>query len=145
MRAVPAAAVDLVAKWEGYRPDAYLCPAGVWTIGYGHTRNVRKGQIINNIQARDLLRADLGEAVKKIYDIIDRHVVDSLTENQFAALVSFVFNLGLQPGWTFVQQMNAGVLDDVPSQMQKFIYVGGRKLKGLVDRRADEAALWCRK
>ena len=65
MKAGPAA-VDLVAEMEGFRAQAYLCPAGVWTIGYGHTADVVKNMVISQAIARQLLESDLQQAASAV-------------------------------------------------------------------------------
>ena len=144
MRAIPNAAVEIVAKWEGFEPKAYLCPAKVWTIGYGHTANVKPGDTVTEQQARDFLRADLEVAREKIYRWVHREVIDSLTENQYAALISFAYNVGLKPTWGLVNALNGRNLSAVTAQMRRFNKAGGKVLQGLVNRRADEAMLWDR-
>lgn len=141
VRPIPDAAVDIVAKWEGFEAKAYKCPAGVWTIGYGHTGGVKAGQVITEEDARALLRADLETAAQRLAIVI-RDRVDQLTDNQYAALLSFVYNLGANQTWTIWRKINAGEFDAVPDQMRKFVFAGKKKLQGLVNRRADEVALW---
>lgn len=142
MREIPEAAVDLVAKWEGRRLKAYRDIVGVWTIGYGHTGpEVGPGMTITAERARDLLRVDLEEAAHRIAARIG-DVVDDLTDNQYAALLSFVFNLGANPKWTIWKVLKARAFDQVPTQIIRFVYAGGNKVQGLVNRRTDEIRLW---
>lgn len=82
--------LDIVKKSEGLRLTAYLCPAGVCTIGWGHTRTAKLGQRITEQEAEELLRSDLRMAEIAVM----RRVKVTLTQNQFDALVSFTFNLG---------------------------------------------------
>ena len=84
------AGIDLIKHFEGFRKEAYLCPGGVWTIGYGHTRGVRGGDVITERQAEDFLRKDLEEAEFIVEDLIS----EPLLQNQFDALVSLVYNIG---------------------------------------------------
>ena len=82
--------IDLIKEFEGFRKDAYLCPGGVWTIGYGHTRGVRAGDSILESEAEDLLKEDLREAEEAV-----SHLVSTpLRQSQFDALVSLVYNIG---------------------------------------------------
>ena len=81
---------DIIKKWEGLRLKAYLCPAGVPTIGYGHTYNVKMGQTISVAQAEMFLDHDYQNAEEQVLSLVKV----PLTENQLGALTSFVFNLG---------------------------------------------------
>jgi lysozyme len=141
-RPIPFAAIDIVMHWEGFRGKAYLCPANVWTIGFGSTKGVKEGDTITRARAQVLLREDMQDAVNKLYGVVPADVIDDLTENQYAALLSFVFNLGANKSWTIWKVLRARDFDGVPAQMQRFVYAGGKKLQGLVNRRADEVALW---
>lgn len=132
----------LIREFEGLRLVAYRCPAGVWTIGYGHTRGVKRGQIISPGQAECYLSEDILDAK----DAIARQVRVPLTKNQLAALISWVFNLGegnLRKS-TLLKKLNAGDYDVVPSEMKKWNKAGGKVLPGLTRRREAEAELWVR-
>jgi GH24 family phage-related lysozyme (muramidase) len=142
MRPIPPRAVELTAAHEGCRLDAYQDLVGVWTIGYGHTGNVHGGQRIDEARARELLGDDLKTAAARLHAIVRREVIDELTDNQYAALLSFVFNLGAERRWTIWKRLNARQFDQVPLEMAKFVNAGGRKVQGLVARRADEVRLW---
>ena len=84
------AGIDLIKKYEGCRLDAYKCPAGVWTIGYGHTGDVQPGQKITQAQAEAILRVDLEKFEKKVEKYYSRY---RWRQNEFDAMVSFAFNL----------------------------------------------------
>jgi len=143
MRPLPAVAADFVARHEGVRYRAYQDAGGVWTVGYGHTGpEVHAGTVITDKQALKFLEADLIVAASRLAAVVKREVIDALTENQYAALLSFVFNLGADPTWTIWKRLNARAFDEVPVQMSRFVYVGKVKVKGLVNRRAAEVALW---
>ena len=140
--------LELVKHFEGLRTQAYRCPAGVWTIGYGHTDGVKPGMNITEEEAEEKLRQDLAEAGEQV----ERLVRVPLTENQFSSLVSFVFNAGagnLQIS-TLLRRLNAGDYDAVPSELAKWVKATdpktGKKvtLSGLVKRRAAEGELWLR-
>lgn len=143
-RPVCRAAVELVKHFEGLSLDAYLCPAGVPTIGYGHTDGVRLGQTITEAQAEKLLQADLTEAAADV----DRLVTVPLTDAQRGALASFVFNLG--PGAlassTLLRLLNSGDTTGAAAQFTRWTKarVKGElvDLPGLVRRRAAEQALF---
>ncbi len=134
------AGLALVQAFEGFRAEAYRCPAGVWTIGYGHTVEVAEGDRITLEDAEVLLRSDLARSEAAV----DRLVTVPLSDNQFSALVSFCFNLGEGnlASSTLLRKLNAGNYDAVPSQLARWVKGGGRTLPGLVRRRAAEAALW---
>src|SRR5262245_6586870 len=85
------AGVALIKRYEGLSLKAYRCPAGALTIGYGHTGDVEEGDVITEEAAEELLRQDL-----RVFETgVERFVTVKLNDNQFAALVSFVFNVGL--------------------------------------------------
>jgi lysozyme len=143
MRPVPEQAVTFVAAWEGLRLKSYQDPAGVWTIGYGHTSpKVHIGQTITEAQAKQLLSADLLVAASRLAAVVKRDVIDALTPFQYSALLSFVFNLGANPKWTIWKRLNARQFDQVPAEMVRFVYVGKTKLQGLLNRRLAEVKLW---
>lgn len=143
---VNAEGIALIKRWEGFKADAYLCPAGVWTIGYGHTKNVKPGDRVTEAEAEAFLREDLADAENTVL----REVHVPLSDGQFAALVSFVFNLGAGnfAKSTLLKKLNAGDYDAVPAELMKWdkARVNGRlvALKGLTNRRAAEAGLWAR-
>lgn len=147
-RPVNDAGLDLVRGFEGLRVDAYRCPAGVWTIGYGHTGDVRPGQRITAEQAEQLLRDDLAACGEQV----ERQIAMPLTDCQFAALVSFAFNVGAGAlrGSTLRRRLNQGDYECVPSELARWDKATdprtGRRvsLAGLVRRRAAEGELWLR-
>ncbi|RJQ54006.1 MAG: lysozyme [Desulfobacteraceae bacterium] len=141
--------LKLVKGFEGCELKSYRCPAGVWTIGYGHTKNVVPDQTITEEEAEELLRSDMEECA----ECVDRSVKVPLTENQFSALVSFVFNLGTGSFQTstLLKKLNAGDYDAIPMELARWVKAtdpgtGVKKtLPGLVRRRAAEAELWLTK
>src|SRR5579862_3659751 len=90
-RRTNAAGVALIKNYEGLHLTPYLCPARIWSIGYGHTRTVRAGMKITASQADQLL----GDDLRPVERAVQRLVTVPLNDNQFAALVSFTFNVGL--------------------------------------------------
>lgn len=132
--------IDLIKGFEGRRLEAYQCSAGVWTIGYGHTDGVRKGDIITPKQADDFLLED----VAWVEASINRLVKVPLSQFQFNALCSFVFNIGHAAfaKSTLLKLLNKGDYDAVPAQMARWNKVSGKVVKGLVNRRQAEADLW---
>lgn len=146
-RQINQAGINLVKQFEGLRTKAYLCPAGIWTIGYGHTGpDVKQGLQISEDQAEQLLSDDLaGSGVK-----VSQLVRVPLNDDQFAALTSFVFNAGAGSlaSSTLLRRLNGGDYDCVPSELCKWVKATdpatGKKvsLPGLVKRRAAEGELW---
>lgn len=140
--------LDLVKGCEGLRKQAYRCPAGVWTIGYGHTHSVKRDMTITEEQAEEYLQQDLVEAGEQI----ERLVRVPLTDHQFSALASFVFNAGAGnlESSTLLRRLNTGDYDAVPSELAKWVKATNPKtgkkvtLPGLVKRRAMEGELWLR-
>ncbi|CAO3372910.1 lysozyme [Azospirillum argentinense] len=137
-------ALAVVRHFEGLYLKAYLCPAGVPTIGYGHTAGVRMGQTITSLQAEIFLRSDMGAAARDV----DRLVKVPLTDRQRGALASFVFNLGagaLQES-TLLRLLNQRDYAGAAGQFGRWVYatVNGVKtqLPGLVKRREAEAKLF---
>jgi len=132
--------VELIRHFEGCRFDAYLCPAGVWTIGYGHTADVKEGDSIDQEAAEAFLIEDL----EKFEQAVTRLVDVPLTQQQFDALVSWTFNLGAGnlAESTLLRKLNNYQYAEVPEQMMRWVKAGGQVLDGLVRRRAAEAALF---
>ncbi|MGY0793070.1 lysozyme [Azospirillum argentinense] len=137
-------ALALVRHFEGLYLKAYLCPAGVPTIGYGHTAGVKMGQTINGLQAEIFLRADMADAAAQV----DKLVMVPLTDQQRGALASFVFNLGAGAlrDSTLRSMLNKGDYKGAAGQFGRWVFatVDGVKtqLPGLVKRRAAEKALF---
>lgn len=144
------AGVALIKEFEGVRLEAYLCPAGIPTIGVGHTSaagppDVNLGDSISEDQAEEILRRDLRAVERQVMDLVD---VD-LEQGQFDALVSFTFNLGqgALKSSTLLKRVNAGRFDEVPRELMKWTKARDKSgqlvdLPGLVRRRRAEAALW---
>lgn len=131
---------DLIKNYEGLRLKSYLCPAGVWTIGWGHTKTARPMQQISLEQAEALFNDDIAEVEAGV----ERLVTVPLTENHFAALVCFAYNVGIAAFGrsTLLKRLNGGAYDSVPEELLKWTKAGGKISKGLVKRREAEAALW---
>lgn len=134
------AGVNLIKGFEGLRLDSYLCPAGVWTIGYGHTLGVKRRQTITEHEALIFLYQDL----EKFEAGVGRLVAVSLTENQRASLVSFSFNVGLHSlaDSTLLKKLNAGDYESTANEFLRWNKGGGKVLAGLVKRRNDERNLF---
>lgn len=140
MMQISKAGLDLIKQFEGLYLKAYRCPAGVPTIGYGHTAGVAMGQTITQQQADDYLRRD----VRQFERAVERLVKVPLTQGQFDALVSFAFNLGegALAQSTLLRLLNAGDYAGAAAQFERWNKAGGRVLPGLVRRRAAERALF---
>jgi lysozyme len=130
----------LIKKFEGLELNAYKCAAGVWTIGYGHTKDVVEGDVWTEADADDALKHELIEFEGYINDLVEC----SLTQNQFDALVSWVYNLGPAnlKASTLLKRLNANDYEDVPSQLKRWNKAGGKVLEGLIRRREAEALLF---
>ncbi|MDX9690346.1 MAG: lysozyme [Alphaproteobacteria bacterium] len=141
-RSVNQAGIALIKEYEGLNLRAYRCPGKVWTIGYGHTRTTQPTMVITKEEAEDLLRDDLEQAERAVA----RLVQVTLSDNQFAALVSFVFNVGEGnfERSTLLKLLNRGWYEQVPAQLMRWNKAGGEELGGLTRRRAAEGALWRR-
>ena len=130
----------LIKKFEGCELKAYQCSAGVWTIGYGHTKDVVEGMEITQEQAEQMLVDELHE----YESYVNEYVTVALSQNQFDALVSWVYNLGPAnlKASTMLKVLNDGKYEDVPYQMKRWNKAGGKVLDGLVRRREAEALLY---
>lgn len=152
MTTVSPDAVALVKHFEGCKLTAYLCPAKVLTIGYGHTAGVQLGQTITQAEAEAFLAGDMGYAA----GIVDHAVKVPLTPQQRSALVAFVFNVGagkkgvkdgfceLKSGGpsTMLRRLNLADYDGAAAEFGKWVKADRKALPGLVARRAAEAALF---
>lgn len=142
MRKITQNGLDLIKRFEGFSRTVYFCPAGYLTIGYGHVvkddEDFSVG--IDEAQAEELLRQDAQIAERSVLRLINV----PLTDGQFDALVSFTYNLGggaLQRS-TLRRKINREEHAEVPEQFMRWVWAGGRKLKGLVRRRVAESELY---
>lgn len=130
----------MIRQFEGLRLRAYKCPAGIPTIGYGHTAGVKMGQVITRERAEELLRAE----VERFEGYVDRLVTVPITQGQFDALVAWTYNLG--PGAleksTMLRRLNAGDYTGAAAELERWNRAGGQVLAGLVRRRSAERALF---
>jgi len=140
LRRINKSGVELIKDYEGLHLTPYLCPAKIWTIGYGHTRTVRAGMKLSQVQAERLLEDDL----RLVEKAVARLVQVPLNDNQFAALVSFAFNVGITnlEKSTLLRLLNRGWYEQVPAQLTRWNRASGEVLGGLSRRRAAEARLW---
>lgn len=148
-RTISAAGARMIAEFEGFRSELYDDPAGHCTIGYGHL--VHKGRCngsepeafrrgLTKVEARRLLRQDARPAG----DAVNTLVTVPLSQPQFDALTSFVYNLGSGnfASSQLLKRLNAGEYDAVPAELAKWVNAGGKRLEGLVRRRAAEGQLF---
>jgi len=135
--------IKLIKSYEGLRLNSYICPAGVWTIGYGHTGGVEPNTKIDEKTADAYLKQDLVKFEKAVLT----YVTIDLNQNQFDALVSFCFNVGPQAfkGSTLVKRLNNGENPNsvAAEELPKWNKGDGKVLEGLNRRRSAELELFC--
>lgn len=144
MRQITDEGVDLIKRFEGFSSSIYICPAGYPTIGYGHVvRDDEKQRFAGGIDTEEgesLLRQDVRWAERGALRLIEV----PLTDGQFDSLVSFTFNLGsgaLQRS-TLRRKLNRSEYESAAGEFRRWVWAGGRKLKGLIKRREAEKALF---
>lgn len=134
--------IDLIKEFEGYSERVYLCPGGVYTIGYGHTKGVQVGDTCTREKAEEYLKDDLRDTEEAVLDLVDV----PLTQNQFDALVSLVYNIGSGNFYdsTIRKVINYKVsdIDEYRRAWMMWVKAQGRVLKGLVRRREAEFKLF---
>ena len=135
------ACLNLVMKFEGLSTTAYRCPAGVLTLGFGHTKDVKPDQKITKDGAVALLKEDLAEFSAQVTNLLDGAYV---TQGQFDALVSFAFNLGIGKlaTSTLLKNVKAGNYSGAAGEFERWVFAGSKQLPGLAKRRAAERALF---
>lgn len=128
--------LNLIKKFEGCRLEAYKCSANVWTIGYGHTKGVKKGMKIAKTQAEKYLEKDIAKFVKHVNSYQDKY---NFNQNEFDALVSFAFNVG-----SINQLTNNGLRNRtmIASKIPLYCNANGKRIQGLVNRRIAEKELF---
>lgn len=136
-------AADFIEQWEGFRETAYLCPAGVLTIGFGHTGpDVKKGQVVTYKEAYNTLIEDLKRYASGLAFWVNVY----LTEGQYVALMSLAYNIGVDgvvhkcP--KLMRAVNAGDAEEAARQFLDVNKVNGKELPGLTRRRRAEAKLY---
>ena len=132
--------INLIKSFEGCKLTAYKCPAGVWTIGYGHTKGVKQGMKISQLQADTYLKNDL----KTYENYVSKYVKVTLNQNQFDALVSFTFNCGggALKSSTLLKKLNNGDYTGAANELLRWNKSNGKELAGLTKRRKTEKALF---
>ncbi len=140
MRVTSEEGISLIKKFEGCELKAYQCSANVWTIGYGHTRNISEGDTCTQADADEMLVDDLQEFEGYVNELVDA----DLTQSQFDALVAWTYNLGPTnlKSSTLLKRLNEGDMADVPHQIRRWNKAGGKVLGGLERRREAEALLF---
>lgn len=144
MRHITQDGLNLIKQFEGFSVVPYLCPAGYWTIGYGHVIKVDEHKLFKYGISEAVAQALLIKDVLTAEQAVLRLIRVPLTNGQFDALVSFTFNLGsgaLQRS-TLRRIVNCEEHAEVPEQLMRWVWAGGKKLKGLIRRREAEALLY---
>jgi len=137
--------IDLICNFEGKRLTAYDDGVGVWTIGFGTTVypnsiKVKKGDACTEAQAKAYMAHDL----KKFESAVNNAVKIPLNQNQFDALVSLAYNIGTDAfsKSTLMKKLNANDIRGAADQFDVWVNAGGKRMQGLVNRRAKEKALF---
>jgi len=144
MRHITKRGINLIKRFEGFEPEIYLDAAGLPTIGYGHLLRSGEAEMFKNGITPEAGEALLIKDVLSAEQAVLRLIRVPLTDGQFDALVSFTFNLGsgaLQRS-TLRRKVNHEEHDEVPEQFMRWVWAGGRRLRGLVRRREAEATLY---
>lgn len=140
---VLAAAALLIQPWEGYKPDPYIDAVGVLTVCYGHTGRSTGTHVENrrytDVECDALLEADMLEAWRHV----ERCITAPMTTGQGASLLSAAYNIGpsVVCGSTLQRYANAGDWDSACAQLDRWVFAGGQRLRGLERRRAAERAV----
>lgn len=132
--------IKKITEFEGFSNTAYRCPAGKWTCGIGHTSGVTATTTCTRKEAEQWLKEDLAP-VEAYVNTIEQ----VRTQGQYDALVDFAYNLGLGnlKSSTLLRKIKAGAsTEDIQEQFRRWVYAGGKVLKGLVRRREWEAQRW---
>lgn len=134
--------IDLIKSFEGFRGEAYKCPAGVWTIGYGHTFMVKEGDKMTEEEAERQLRKD----VTNFEVNVRACTIPRLNDHQIDALTSLAYNIGIEAfrKSTLLRIINRGGTTEaeIRAQFDRWVKAGGKTLPGLVRRRKAEADLY---
>ncbi len=145
VRQVNKAGMDLIKKWEGFRDKAYQDSVKVWTIGYGHTKNVKLGDTITQEEALELLQEEVAGFAASVQKYLITNKGVPLNDNQFSALVSLTYNIGA--GWMIRKYGLFKLLVNLEyaraaSRILAYHYAGGKPLQGLRNRRKEERELF---
>lgn len=136
----PALAAGFISSFEGCRLSAYKCSAGVWTIGYGHTEDVKEGDTCTEEQAN----AWLIEDIRNTQLLLAHYVNVPVSEGEFVALVSLAFNVGVGTLMKskLLRKLNAGDRDGAAKEFLDFDLANGKRIAGLTRRRKQEHDLF---
>ena len=134
--------IDFIKNWEGCELKAYLDGGGVWTIGIGHTKTAKEGMVITMEQAISLFKEDCSPIEKTLND--KKVIIVSLSQQNYDALCSFSFNLGLGAlkKSTLLRCLNAGNYDDAAKEFLKWCNDNGKRIEGLYKRRVAESTVF---
>ena len=133
-------AIESIKQFEGCKLTAYKCPANVWTIGYGHTKNVTSGMKITQVEANNFIKSD----ILPIEMFLNKLKIN-LKQGQYDALIDFMFNLGISKfkNSTLYKLIKAKSSDEkICAEFMKWIHSGKKVLPGLVKRRQWECEQW---
>lgn len=130
----------LIKEFEGLRLESYKCPAGVWTIGWGHTKGVRPNEVIDVMRANDLLIEDIAPIEREL-----NKLGINFRQEQFDSLVSWIFNLGIKNFWnsTLLVRIKMNSSDEeITDEIVKWVNANKKPLLGLKKRRIAEANMF---
>lgn len=133
--------IELIKDFEKFEPKAYKCPADKWTIGYGFTEGVKEGDKMTKEEADKRLKLEILKREKEIREV----VLTDLTDNEFSALVSFVYNVGIGKfqNSTLLKKINSKApKSEIAQQFLRWTKVGKKELAGLKRRRIAESQLF---
>jgi len=142
-RKTSEAGFALIKRYESFCATLYLCPAGIPTIGYGHA--IKPGETFGRLteaQAKEILKSDVAIAEAGL-----KHLVTvPLSQGQFDAITSFVFNLGARnfARSTLLKVINLGQFELVPAELKRWVFAKGKRLEGLVTRRTTEGGMFAK-
>src|SRR5262249_17224984 len=142
MKEINQNGLELVKKSEGLRLEKYQDVAGKWTIGYGHL--IKNGEIFDGPITEDRATELLGQDLRAAESAVNELVSVTLNDNQYSALVDFVYNVGKGnfEASMLLKRLNAAKYTAAVSEFLKWVYAGGRRIEGLARRRAAERALF---
>jgi lysozyme len=133
-------AVNLIAKWEGFESEAYRDVVGIWTIGFGHTKDVKEGDKISYYDAIALLKKEVAYFARGV----ELNVKVPVTQNMFDALTSFTYNLGIGnlKRSTLLRKLNREDYEGAAREFKRWNRAGGKVYRGLTSRRLEEEELF---
>lgn len=143
VREINERGLNIIKECEGLKLEAYVCPAGKLTIGYGHTYGVKEGDKITQEQAEQFLKDDIRSACLRLEHLEDAENI-KLNDNQFSALISFIYNLGIYNFQcsTLMKYLIIGDFNAAADEFDRWVFSKNKILPGLVKRRALEKELF---